>query len=122
VFAMFMAPAAWLSLQTGWPERLFEVAMRQDLSFKIQVTFDTAAAAVVVLPMLWRFDPIWSVAGFAIVNSLYHLTYLAAIFRVSGFAGTGLLGTLLAGIGLMMLSSLLLVLIRLAPASPIVLA
>lgn len=43
LYAMILAPAAWLSLQTGWPERLFEVAGRQDLSFKIQVTFDAAA-------------------------------------------------------------------------------
>lgn len=122
VFSMILAPAAWLSLQTGWPERLFEVAMKQDLSFKIQVGFDTVAACAVVLPMLSGLDPLWSVVGFAVVNSAYHVTYLTAIFVISDFSRTGLLETLLIGIGLLMASSLLLVLIRMASAPPIVLA
>lgn len=122
LYAMILAPAAWLSLQTGWPERLFEVAGRQDLSFKIQVTFDTAAICAVTAPIAYGADPVWSVAGFAVVNSLYHLAYLSAIFLVSGFSLTGLLRTVLTGAGCLAATALVLYVIRLAPAAPIVLS
>jgi O-antigen/teichoic acid export membrane protein len=122
LYAMILAPAAWLSLQTGWPERLFEVAGRQDLSFRIQVTFDAAAICAVTAPIAYGADPIWSVAGFAVVNSLYHLAYLSAIFLVSGFSMMGLLRTVLTGAGCLAATALVLYVIRLTPASPIVLS
>ncbi len=84
-YAMIMAPAAWMALQTGWPERLFEVCMRQDLSFKVQISADIVMAASVIVPLMLGHDVIVAIAAFTIANLLYHLVYLGAIFRAAGF-------------------------------------
>ncbi len=85
VYAMVLAPAAWLALQTSWPERMFEVAMRQDVSFKIQVIFDSLTTIAVIVPLAMKCDPVFSVVGWSITNIIYHLCYLTGIFAVSRF-------------------------------------
>ncbi|MGX9389287.1 lipopolysaccharide biosynthesis protein [Nitrobacteraceae bacterium UC4446_H13] len=85
IYAMVLAPAAWLALQTSWPERMFEVAMRQDVSFKIQITFDSLTIITVIIPLALKYDPIFSVVGWSICNVIYHLSYLMGIFAVSRF-------------------------------------
>lgn len=94
-FAMIMAPAAWMALQTGWPERLFEVSMRQDLSFKVQISADILTAVAVITPLAMGMDIIVAIAAFTVANLLYHLVYLYTIFCAAGFA-TARLGRLLA--------------------------
>lgn len=86
VFAMLMAPAAWMSVQTGWPERLFEVSMRQDVSFAVQLGSDLFTAAAFGAAYFWTRDAVVAVAVFAACNVIYHHAYLGAIFRVSGFS------------------------------------
>lgn len=84
-YAMVLAPAAWLSVQSAWPERLFEVYQRQDASFRIQIIFDILTAAAVVLAMVLLSDPLYVIAAFAVVNCAYHLVYLNALASISGF-------------------------------------
>ncbi len=96
-YAMLLAPAAWMAIQTGWPERLFEVAMRQDVSFKLQIAADTILAALVVAPIAMGFDPASAVAAFAAGSTLYHTIYLIAIYRISDFDCRRLLRMLGAG-------------------------
>ncbi|HEX7892061.1 MAG TPA: oligosaccharide flippase family protein [Ramlibacter sp.] len=97
VFAMALAPAAWMSVQTGWPERLFEVNMRQDASFVVQLGSDAVTALAFAGTYLLTHDGVQAVIVFAACNVLYHHVYLAAIFRISGFSA-GVLGrNLLAG-------------------------
>jgi len=98
-FAMLLAPAAWMALQTGWPERLFEVAMRQDVSFRVQISADIIIAAAVVAPLLAGKGVVMSVGAFALATILYHTAYLHAIFRVSGFESKRLARELLLGWG-----------------------
>lgn len=85
IYAMVLAPSAWLALQTGWPERMFEVATRQDVSFKIQMIFDGLTIVAVIVPLVLQYDPVYAVAGWSIANTIYHFCYLAAIFKVSAF-------------------------------------
>ena len=81
-FAMIMAPAAWMSLQTGWPERLFEVSMRQDVSFKVQIAADIITAVAVIAPLVMGLDVIISIAAFTVANLLYHCVYLLSLIHI----------------------------------------
>ncbi|WP_333903105.1 lipopolysaccharide biosynthesis protein [Achromobacter insolitus] len=114
-FAMIIAPAAWMSLQTGWPERLFEVSIRQDVSFKVQIAADIITAAAVITPLALGMDVIVSIAAFTLANLLYHSTYLAAIYRVSGFTASRLARLLGLGWCAFGLSCLVLGALRLLP-------
>ncbi|MHA3904163.1 lipopolysaccharide biosynthesis protein [Castellaniella sp. WN] len=121
-FAMIMAPAAWMSLQTGWPERLFEVSMRQDVSFKVQIIADIITAAAVIVPLFLGMDAIVSVVAFTATNLLYHSVYIAAIYRVSGFAANRLGWLLSQGWIVFGLSCLILGVLRLLPGCPLIIA
>lgn len=96
-FAMVLAPAAWMAVQTGWPERLFEVNARQGVSFALQLGSDAVTAAAFAATYLLGGDPVKAVAVFALCNVVYHHAYLLAIFRVSTFAVSGLLRVICAG-------------------------
>ena len=111
-FAMLLAPAAWMALQTGWPERLFEVAMRQDVSFRVQISADIINAAAVVTPLLAGRGVVVSVGAFALGTVLDHTAYLHAIFRVSGFESKQLARELLLGWGVFGVSAALLAGVR----------
>lgn len=121
-FAMVLAPAAWMSLQTGWPERLFEVSMRQDVSFKVQITADIITAAAVIAPLAMGLDVIVSIAAFTVANLLYHSIYLAAVYRVSGFASQRLYRLLSLGWMAFGLSCVVLGVLRLLPGHSLIVA
>lgn len=86
VFSMMIAPAAWLAVQTGWPERLFEVNARQEVSFIVQISFDALTAAVFIVSYLFTEDVLIAISAFALCNIIYHHAYLAAIFKVADFS------------------------------------
>jgi O-antigen/teichoic acid export membrane protein len=114
VYAMLMAPAAWMSVQTGWPERLFEVSMRQDVSFAVQLGSDLVTALAFGAAYVVTRDAVVAVGVFAVCNVLYHHVYLAAIFRVSGFSGRDLAVRLRRGWTVFAASAAVLGLLRLA--------
>ena len=112
VFAMVLAPAAWMSVQTGWPERLFEVNMRQGVSFGVQVGSDAVTAVAFATTYILTGDAVTAVGMFAVCNVAYHHIYLAAIFRVSGFASRNLVVALAMGWGVFCATSVVLTLLR----------
>jgi len=114
VMAMWLAPAAWMSVQTGWPERLFEVHMRQGVSFAVQMGSDLATAGLAGLTWLLTRDAVLAIAAFAVCNVLYHHGYLAALFHVAGFSAARLAGALATGWGMFALSAGALAGLRLA--------
>lgn len=114
VYAMILAPAAWLALQTGWPERLFEVAHRQDVSFTIQISADIITVAAVILPLALGNSITGAIIGFAVANASYHIIYLVAIFRVSHFTTKPLIRALSAGCGVYLMATTALFALRLA--------
>lgn len=97
IFAMVIAPAAWMAVQTGWPERLFEVNMRQGVSFAVQLGFDAFTAVAFAAAYLVSADAIVAIVVFTICSVLYHHAYLFAIFRVAGFSTKALMHILLLG-------------------------
>lgn len=73
-----------LAVLTGWPERVFEVRVKQQWSFAIQVGFDvTTMIGIVAVLVVWR-DPFLAVKVYALVQVVYQLVYLAALFVLIG--------------------------------------
>ena len=83
--AALLAPAVWMSLQTGWPERMFEVTRRQGVSFTIQMAFDSLHAVVVLTTLALTGSPLLTVAAFATSMFAFHVTYLVAVYKVAGY-------------------------------------
>ncbi len=84
-YAMILSFAAWMGIQTAWPERLFESVGRQGVSFAIQLSFDVLTALAVFSVLLAGLPHIFGVAAFATVNTLFHIGYLTGMFAVAGF-------------------------------------
>lgn len=106
VMAAWLSVPAWLSLQTGWPERLFEVHGRQGVSFSIQLGADILTALSVSLVLLYTADPVMAVATYSLCNVIYHQVFLYFLFKVAGFNTHWLLGTLAKGWAIFCASSL----------------
>ena len=98
-FGQLMAPAAWWAVQTGWPERLFDVNMRQGVSFSIQILSDISTALIFTVTYIYTTDITAAVAAFALCNVIYHHAFLFALFRIARFELRRLMGLLLVGWG-----------------------
>lgn len=83
-YGMILSFAAWMGIQTAWPERLFESVGRQGVSFAIQLSFDVLTAIAVFSVLLAGLPHIFGVAAFATVNTLFHISYLTGMFGVAG--------------------------------------
>lgn len=83
--AMLIAPAAWLSAQTGWPERLAEASGRQGATFAVQIICDS----ITIVAMVWIYATTGSawmlVACYAVCNCIYHILYLSTLYSIAGF-------------------------------------
>lgn len=122
LYAMILSFAAWLGIQTSWPERLFEVAGRQGVSFAIQLSFDCLGALAVTATILSEAPNVAVVVVFAIINSLFHTGYLIGMFAVSGFSLAALARIMVAGVGLFLLSCAAFLGLRMLPAPPLAMA
>ena len=96
VFVMVLAPAFWLGLQAGWPERLYEVAEAQSVSFRIQVVSDSCIFAGLATVLAVTGDELVAMATFSVAIAVYYAVYLAGAYRVSRFPLRPLV-TVLAG-------------------------
>lgn len=73
-----------LAVLTGWPERVFEVRVKQQWSFAIQIGFDmTTMIGIVTTLAVWR-DPFLAIKIYALVQVVYQLVYLAALYVLIG--------------------------------------
>ena len=84
-YAALLMPIGYLSLFTSWPERVFEVRGKQHLSLAIQLIFDSATVGLVTVALINGTPPLTAIKYYVGVQCLYHMTYLAAVFRLSGF-------------------------------------
>ncbi len=83
VYAAIFAPAAWLFLFSSWPERIFEVAGRQQLSLAIQLVSDILSVTV-VLALLWQeASPRVVLAAYTAIACAYHCAFVTAAFNVA---------------------------------------
>jgi O-antigen/teichoic acid export membrane protein len=101
VYASALMPIGYLSLFTSWPERVFEVRGKQRLSLTIQATFDAVTVAVVGFALLRGMPPLVAIYWYVAIQCFYHLTYLAAVFRLSGFGFSGF--ARFAGLGILVI-------------------
>lgn len=106
-YAMILSFAAWMGIQTAWPERLFESVGRQGVSFAIQLSFDVLTALAVFSVLLAGLPHIFGVAAFATVNTLFHIGYLVGMFAVAGFPLVMLVRIMGLGVGVFVGSALL---------------
>lgn len=89
-YASVLVPMAFCSLFTTWPERVFEVSQKQQVSFTIQIVFDAALVVLVWTGLRGGAEPLLVVAAYSGVSCAYHVAYLLGIFKIAGFAWTGL--------------------------------
>ena len=86
------------------------------------MSFDVLTAIVVIVPMALGASPIVAVVGFAVINCLYHVVYLSAIFMVSDFSMKRLRRFLFEGMATLLVSCLLFALARLVPVPALIAA
>lgn len=120
-FAQKLAVPLWLALQTGWPERLFEAARKQNVSFSLQMGFDALHATTIVTIFVATRDAQLTVAGYAVTFTLYQVTYLVAVYRVAGFDLRPLVRALAWATAAFSAVSLGMILLRvLSPGGPVI--
>ena len=84
-YAAIFAPVVFLFLFTSWPERIFEVAQKQQIPFFIQLISDTIIISTILSLLHWKAKPITCVLIYTLISFLYHTTYIFAVFRVANF-------------------------------------
>jgi O-antigen/teichoic acid export membrane protein len=89
VYAALLAPVGLLSLFTTWPERVFAVAQRQQVSLLVQVASDSASIALVWGLLLAGGAPLVCIGAFSLAQCVYHFVYLFAVFRTARFDPAG---------------------------------
>jgi O-antigen/teichoic acid export membrane protein len=85
-FAALLVPIGCLSLFTSWPERVFEVRRKQHWSLSIQLAFDSITVGLVTWALAQSATPLTAIKVYVAIQCFYHLTYLAAIFKLSDFS------------------------------------
>lgn len=81
-YAQLLALPGLLSLLTSWPERIFEVRAKQGRALGIQLFFDALSIGVLVWSLRSGASPLLAIAFFAAAQTLYHLVYLTAVFKL----------------------------------------
>lgn len=119
-YAAVLMPVGYLSLFTSWPERVFEVRNKQHVSLIIQSTFDAATVLTVGAALFNGLPPLRAIQLYVICQVMYHLTYLGAVFQLSGFVIAAY--TRFANVSLVMIgaSAVVQLAVQLIPASSIV--
>jgi len=85
-YAAIYSPAAFLFLFTSWPERLFEISGKQNISLMVQILSDTLIVAVVWTALKMQLPYTVVVGCYTIACCGYHLFYLNMLFKVAGFS------------------------------------
>lgn len=81
-YAIVFMPVAMLFILSIWVARIFEVRMRQDLLFRIQLVFDTLSLGTLIYMLAHNPSPLRAIAAYAACQVLYLLTYIGFVFRL----------------------------------------
>ena len=84
-YASAYAPAGFLFLFTGWPERIYEVTGKQHISFSVQFISDGLSVFTLLLLLWFGVSPLLSIVGFSLLSCGYQTVYLSLLFRAGGF-------------------------------------
>ncbi len=85
LYAAWLSAPAYLFLFSSWPERIFEVAERQRVSFTIQAIFDCATIGTIIFLLSLGAEPLSVIPYLIMISCLYHMSYIYAAFRVANF-------------------------------------
>jgi lipopolysaccharide exporter len=81
-FFSLLIPVGLMLLLTSWPDRVFEVTKHQHLSLTLRLIFDTLSVGIVIVMKMKGVELSLCVAAFSIITTLFHLAYLATLFRL----------------------------------------
>lgn len=84
-YASVLAFPAFCLLFTSWPERIYEVKQKQHISFTIQIVFDAFNICIVWFLLSKGIKPLICVGIYSLISCLFHITYLASIFKIARF-------------------------------------
>lgn len=103
IYAMYFAPVGLLFMMSSWPERVFEVRGRQEITLMLQIIFDGASIVAVLFALMRGYSPLETVAVFVAIQCLYHLAYIGFVFRLLNIPakrfGLLMLSIVAAGLG-----------------------
>lgn len=85
-FSAILAPSIYLFFFTSWPERLYEVARKQHVSFGIQLSFDLLNVLMVTVLLTQKAGLNRTVTVYAVILALQQLVYLVTVAHISGFS------------------------------------
>jgi O-antigen/teichoic acid export membrane protein len=83
-YAALLAVPSLLGVFTSWPERVFEIRFKQHWAFAIQIGFDSLSIGLVWFMLSSAWPASQTIAAFAVVQCLYHCTYLSAVSYLAG--------------------------------------
>jgi O-antigen/teichoic acid export membrane protein len=89
-YASLLVPPTFCLLFTSWPERIYEVAQKQHVSFLIQVGFDSVRVAFIWTLLHLEAPPCFCVLVSSLIACVSNLVYLIGIFKIAGFRLYGL--------------------------------
>lgn len=84
--AVYYAPVAFLFLFTSWPERLYEVSEKQQVSLVIEFGGNVLKLGTVLSLLANGYGATGAIIGYALADAVYHLAYLIGLFHVGGFS------------------------------------
>lgn len=122
-FAAILAPAFWVTMQSSWIGRVFEVSGRQHVQLVLQLVTDALLIGAVWLSLVLWGDLFLSAAVFAVAVSVQSIAYFFTAAFVAGFRIMPLAAEWLFGAVVFAASVLVLWLVmRLAPSEPFAIA
>jgi O-antigen/teichoic acid export membrane protein len=100
IYAIWLVLGGFMLLITSWLDRVFDVLERQRLALTLQTTYDLVSLGIFALVLMWSRKPVWAVAIYGVVTTIYNVIYLVVIYRIARFPLAGLLriGAIFLGI------------------------
>jgi len=84
-YAAIFTPVIFLFLFTSWPERIFEVAQKQQIPFFLQLISDSIIISTIFIILHRGTKPITCVFIYTLISGIYHIIYLFAVFKTANF-------------------------------------
>lgn len=85
LYGSLYAPAAFLFLFSSWPERIYEVAGKQQFSLLVQVVSDSVTILSVGGLLYLGLDSFHVVWVYSLLSSVYHAAYVVTLFAIARF-------------------------------------
>lgn len=84
-YARALTPVAFCFLFTSWPERIYEITQKQQISLLIQIISDSIISFITWALLYVGIKPLYCVLAFSLTSCIYHVVYLYTIFKIAEF-------------------------------------